>query len=530
MKLLLLTAVSLSLAVLLQGCTGQASEYGCDIGDGADVTISGNISFDRVPLNTNGGLDFSAIVSQPARGVVVQAVCNGVLRSTVSDSSGHYSFTVPANTRNLFIRARAEMRQQGVPSWNVIVSEASAPGRQVFTMDGNLFSVGRRDHVRNLHATTGWDGSQYSGPRVAAPFAILDTVYDAIQLVVNEAPTVQLPLLDIKWGADNASGTFYSNNAIWVLGHTSDSDEFDQHVIAHEWGHYLQDVSSRDESPGGSHTLARILDIRLAFSEGFGNAFSAMVTGDPVYKDSQSIRLATGFSFDIESNNCGNNRGWFNECSVQSILYDFYDPANDDALDYGFTPVYQTLTNNILQTDAFTSLFSFITPFKSQPGVNASEVDALLLGQGIAPVTDDVGSNRVLNPGTYNQLPVYVDYATDFPDSVLCNIAENGGYNGLGISRFIQFQVPATTTYTFNAIKVASEPNVTDPDVYIYHKGNIVGVGESFNKDRETLSLNLEVGKVYVLVLQEFRIYSNPDYNPAAGSADNETCFTISRT
>ncbi|MEZ5459313.1 MAG: hypothetical protein R3E65_08385 [Steroidobacteraceae bacterium] len=36
---------------------------------------------------------------------------------------------------------------------------------------------------------------------------------------------------------------------IFVLGRADiDTDEFDQHVIAHEWGHYYQDNFSRDDS------------------------------------------------------------------------------------------------------------------------------------------------------------------------------------------------------------------------------------------------------------------------------------------
>ncbi len=532
MKLFALISIGISFLLLLQGCTGKASSIACSLGNGPDVTISGTISFDRVPLNSSAALDFSATTRQPAREVVVEAVCNSRIASTVTDASGHYTLTVPANTRKLFIRARAEMVKTGSPAWNVAVSDVRSSSELIYTMDGGLFDVGGSNHTRNLHAASGWTGSDYTEPRVAAPFAILDTVYDAMQLVLAEAPGTQFPALDLKWGPDNTNGTYYASNTITVLGQSSDSDEFDAHVIAHEWGHYFQDAFSRDESPGGMHSLSRILDIRVAFSEGFGNAFSAMVTGDPLYKDSQSVSLRTGFTVDVESNLCGQSRGWFNECSVQSVLYDFYDPLNDDDFNLGFTPIYTVLTSELPQSDALTSLFSFITPFKTQPGVIPTQVDQLLLaGQSISPIADDIGSNRTLNPGTFDQLPVYVSYGTTFPpDTVLCNIGEHGGYNGLGVYRFIQFEVPATSTYIFTATKNPLESNITDPDVYIYHKGKLIGYGESFDTDTESFTVVLEAGKVYVLALQEFRNYSNPDYDPDAPNADNQTCFTISRT
>ena len=67
---------------------------------------------------------------------------------------------------------------------------------------------------------------------------------------------------------------------------TEDTDEFDQHVIAHEFGHYIENSFSRADNIGGAHGRGDKLDIRVAFGEGFGYAFSAIVLGDPVARDS----------------------------------------------------------------------------------------------------------------------------------------------------------------------------------------------------------------------------------------------------
>ncbi len=56
------------------------------------------------------------------------------------------------------------------------------------------------------------------------------------------------------------------------------------------------------------HGILEKLDPNIAFSEGWGNAFAAIATKDPIYLDS----VADPFfqtAFDIESNNYGNN-GW----------------------------------------------------------------------------------------------------------------------------------------------------------------------------------------------------------------------------
>jgi hypothetical protein len=47
-----------------------------------------------------------------------------------------------------------------------------------------------------------------------------------------------------------------------------DTDEFDTHVVVHEWGHYFESAVSRSDSPGGNHALGDLLDARLAFGEG----------------------------------------------------------------------------------------------------------------------------------------------------------------------------------------------------------------------------------------------------------------------
>lgn len=522
----------------LQACSGGGSS--CALGSAANVTVSGNVTFDRVPLLSTGQLDFNNISPQPLKGVVVEAVCNGVLVTTNTDSNGDYSLSIPGNTSGIFIRVKAQLLKAGLPSWDVSVSDESQPAAKlVFAMDGSAFDASTSDLTRNLHADSGWGGTSYNSTRVAAPFAILDTIYDAMQLVLAENTTAQFPALNVKWSASSTTGSFYTNNTISVLGRITDTDEFDEHVIAHEWGHYFQDAFSRDDSIGGRHTTGDILDIRVAFSEGFGNAFSVMVTDDVIYKDSSG--LEQGFTINIESNFCNfiirdsdgidngvDERGWFSECSVQSALYDFYDDSNEgfDVLSLGFSGIHSVMTTSIPNTAAVTSLFSFITPYKILNPGSATNIDSLLLNNhSINFITDDEGTGRALNPGDTNQLPVF---STVFPISSLCVTGENGGYNGLGVTRFVKFTVPSTDRYTFLATKLAGGLTSSDPDIVIRSKGQIIALGESTLSNMETFSVNLASGTEYVLELSEFATYGNPDYT-ATGDASDTTCFSITR-
>ena len=508
------------------GSSGSSTSTNCSLGGGANVTVSGKATFDRVGLQPSGSLDFNNISQQPVKGAVVEAICNGTLTSTNTDTNGNYSLAIPGNTSGVFIRVKAQLLKSGAPSWDVSVSDETQAAKLVFSMDGSAFSTTSSSQIRNLNASSGWNGVNYEGVRAAAPFAILDTIYDAMQIVLNENANTQFPLLDVKWSATSTSGTFYSNNTISVLGRTTDTDEFDEHVIAHEWGHYFQDAFSRDDSIGGPHSSGDVLDMRVAFSEGFGNAFSAIVTGDAVYKDSQG--LSAGFIINVESNSCSGNVGWFSECSVQSVLYDFYDVTDDgaDLLSLGFSPMYTVLTSNLPNTDALTSIFSFITPYKSVAG-NGASIDALLFtDHSIATINDDEGTGRALDPGSTVQTPVF---ETAFPVTSICLTGENGGYNGLGVTRFVQFTPSTTKSYKFVASKLSGGLASTDPDIVIRAKGQLIAFGESTVTNSETLSVTLSAGVTYVLELSEYLTYGNPNYSPSGGASDT-TCFSITQT
>lgn len=518
----------------LGACSGGGSSS-CVPGSGVNVTVSGNITFDRVPLADSGALDFPATTVEPARKIRVEAVCNSVLSSTTTDENGNYSLSVPSGTSGLLVRAKAQMLQSGNPGWDVRILDEQQAVELVFALDSSPFNVDSTVLTRNLHAPSGSDGSSYTSARRAAPFAILDTVYKSMQLVMDVNPNAVFPPLKIKWSANSSEGSFYSDRTktITILGWLNDTDEYDEHVVAHEWGHYFQDAFSRDDSIGGPHSGSDILDIRVAFSEGFGNAFSAMVLGDPLYRDSQG--LTAGFSMDIERNSCTNN-GWYNECSVQSVLYDFYDTDNDggnDIFDLGFDEIHQVLVDadKLRDSEAFTSLFSFINAFKRLPTMDGLEtaVDNLLNEQSISvSIIDDYGADASVAGGSDIPLPPYLLGTDVFAGTEVCSSRVHGGYNGLGVSRYVRFTVPSNTNYTFEAQRVDGL-NPADPDMYLYHKGQLLAVGESWNENSESFSVYLQTGRDYILELREYA-YTDPDLAPTSPTATTETCFTLTRT
>lgn len=104
--------------------------------------------------------------------------------------------------------------------------------------------------------------------------------------------------VSVYWKAGFNPYTYYSASApslsfyvpgerkLYILGgkngnvRTVDTDHFDDSVILHEYGHFLEDVYGHSDSPGGSHNGNFIIDPRLAWSEGFANYFQSAVLSD----------------------------------------------------------------------------------------------------------------------------------------------------------------------------------------------------------------------------------------------------------
>src|SRR4029450_5511629 len=124
------------------------------------------------------------------------------------------------------------------------------------------------------------------------------------------------PARTISWSIRNTKkrgnpaqgliGTSYfdpANNRAFILGDRSrDSDEFDDSVIVHEYGHMLAARFSRDDSPGASHGVGDMLDPRVAWSEGWANFFSCMVRNDQFFRDSMGPNGGDILKYDLEDN------------------------------------------------------------------------------------------------------------------------------------------------------------------------------------------------------------------------------------
>ncbi len=512
----------------------------------ATVAVSGKVTFDKVPGNATGiGLDYPGIINSPARGVLVEAVQvsnrTTVAASTSTDAGGNFTLNVPSNT-NLFLRAKAEMLRTGTPGWHFRVLDNTA-SNALWAINGADFSSGAVNSTRNLNASSGWNGSSYASTRAAAPFAILDTVYKAYTLVLGVNAAAVFPDLELYWSKNNkpsasftaATGDIETTQfnpaipanqtkaAIYILGDENvDTDEYDDSVIAHEWGHYFQDSFSRDDSFGGAHALSDQLDLRVAFSEGWGDAFSGMASGKTLYQDAQGPGQANGSCSGLESNSpvaCGApaNLGWYNELSVARVLFDVFDSASDgvDTVNLGFGPIFTVMNNEMKTTRALTSIYVFGAALKSRNPSDSAGIDALLHAQDIATVSpnfDAYGSGETNNAGDPTVVPVYAALSAPGSLSNVCSNTNFGTDNKLGVSKYLKFTLSAARSVTFTATGASG----ADPDLVVYGPGFLVS-GEKTGTT-ETLTTSLGAGD-YVLEIYE---YSNTTTTPLGN-----TCFTV---
>lgn len=505
-----------------------------------DVTVSGSLMFERVPLNPNtNGLDYNNSFNQPIRGAIVQLLgANGaVLQTARADETGRYSFTVTSDTQ-VRVSVRAELLETGANDFDVQVRDNTS-GNAIYVLQGALESVGRTDQTRDLFAASGWGGTSYTSTRAAAPFALLDTIYGSIQDFIVIDPTLNFPAFDVLWSINNrpergdvSEGEIGSSSftvsqgvpTIRIVGQANnDTDEYDPHVVTHEFGHYIENQLSRSDSLGGPHSLSNRLDPRVAFSEGWGNALSGILTGDPIYRDSGGRSQAGGFGFNIESNNV-RNPGWFSEASVQSILYDIFDSSDDgaDQISLGLTPLYDTFLSDEYQSvDVAATIFSYLDVLERQPGIDAESIRSLKREQQIFG-TGPLGIGETNDGRLATNLPVYRPISADGNPVVICSVNDNGIFNRLGNRLFLVFDVAQSRSFSFDMQRI-SGPTGRDPDFRIFNQGRIVGGGISPDRDRETANITLPAGRFMISALDDFNVRINDEDEDGADSCFNLT-------
>ncbi len=531
------------------------------------VTVTGKVNFEFVPPNAVcRGLDFGSTFEKPIRGATVQLIDTGslaVLATTQSDDNGDYTFADIDPDTMVRLRIRAELKKTtGASRWDVEVRDnydiSGAPpllgSRPLYVVEGSNFDTGSPSVLlQDVTARTGWDGASYTGDRSAAPFAILDSFYTAMKFIESVDPDVFFSPLDAFWSVNNTSlvsgdidagelgGSFYSGgiDSLFLVGDAaSDTEEFDDHVIVHEWGHYFEDNLSRSDSFGGPHSIGQLLDPRLAFGEGWATALAGMALDDHLYCDTGAAGSDSGFGIGAESGSYDAS-GWYDEISVLRFIYDLFD-ANDEGGDpgsIGFEPIYAVMTGPQASTDAFTTIFSFAYELRmTLTPAEQTLLDAQLVREDMTPGFDRWGVGEANTAGgAADVIPIYTDITADGTILPICvNSQFDSGRDGnkLTENRFLRVTVPLTDQYDVTMTTTTPTPitpdtedrDQSDPDIYIFNGPQFVAAGTSPDENAETLRTpTLQAGTTYIAAIEDWRF----DDDMAPSGYPDRICFDV---
>jgi hypothetical protein len=335
---------------------------------GTTVTIQGSATFHARQIFDNGngdsGLGAAPGTAFPIRFAEIQVLRTdgSVAQCAQTDASGHFSFTLVKgnNAYTIAIYSRTPASDT-----HAHVSVLNRPSQnQLYSVQGAVIAKGDTD-IGVLDAPV-------TGNVLGGAFNIMDQIIRAnlfLQTIAGHCSQVftgcqdftVAPKVSAFWMKGFDPGSYFGGGIplsyylphearLFILGglngdvDASDTDQFDNSVIVHEYGHFLEDNVFATSSPGGPHDGDAIVDPRLAWSEGWGDFIQAAVLGVPTYQDTYgNANGSTGFYYDadIETPHVGNDypssmgEGNFREFSVARFLWDTIDNTPSEAR-FGF--------------------------------------------------------------------------------------------------------------------------------------------------------------------------------------------------
>lgn len=359
------------------------------------VSVSGHATYQFRPYNGSGlgnidttgnPIRFAEVIAYNQNGSIVQ--CGE------TDLNGDYSMLLPNSTATHTIRIFSRGSNSNVNASVLNCPEENTPYYIETTV------------VPSSTPITGIDlqaDAANSGTMLGAAFNIFDQIVNANEFLRAQVSNCTFtgctdftvaPKVQAYWTKgfnpnnyfDDSSGiSFYipGYSRLFILGgingdiYNMDTDHFDNSIIIHEYGHFLEDVFSVSDSPGGSHGGNAIIDPRLAWSEGWGNFIQAAVRNQARYRDTQGTPNTSNptstssyiFNIPIESPSLtcsvGSTtpgcdipefayEGNFREFSVTRLLWDVYDQnitnpdsTGDESINNDFDEIWASITSNL---------------------------------------------------------------------------------------------------------------------------------------------------------------------------------------
>jgi len=537
---------------------GSDSSQQDDAGQsGGTGTLTLSITYEDVPAVCDPGcrLNYSGSLFRPVRFAeveIIDATTNekieaiGPLRT---DGEGKVSVELE-NGRTVMARTIASSKGQlGGVSWDIGVFDnqgssaiAAYPLHSVVSQE----IVIEADQQLMIQLGSGWSNGSYTNPRVSAPFAILDQMVANSEFFAGTGFPLELPKLRVHWSTKNRPDSssietsFYANQSLWILGDANvDTDEFDDHVLVHEWIHYLLDSFSIDTSIGGPHGLEEPLDARVAYSEGVATALSCLILGDPSYRDIFGLSQGSGFDVSCEREAIPISApGWFSEISVIRFIYDLFDSqSNETGEDVAIAPtamanvLFERMVNQ--NKGSATTIFSLIAAVIQEAPEDAKEIllqaNTHEIANGLSEV-DVFGTGETNDAARYQTslgevtefaLPIYTSVRVGEEPITICQDDIIGTPNKLSNRRLVTFSIASSGVYEvlLEATSSGDSGSAQDPDFYVYSGEDLIGFGESPAQNSERTELDLSDGNYWMEVL---------DDNLVNGTRVGQSCQALS--
>lgn len=459
LRILLLLVCLLPVACGSGGSSGSGTPSpvdDCIVGDGPEVSVTGTVTYQRLVLSS-GGLG-PALELRPARYVDVQVriVGGGTCYGTGStDASGDFTlFVRPPAGSTLEVWAFSRTNQDA--ERRVTVHDALPPSSNSH-MDSNLFTWTSASFSAGSATPVVLEipyNRSSTSSRPSIGFGTLDvlvTCSEAIRLATGSAP----PLCHAytRLGNNGATGTsFYSDTsrALTLLGGASgnldgsDTDYFDDGVIAHEYHHFIEYHLAHTLTRGGSHA-GEELEPNFSWSEGQATGFGCLLRATPAYVDTYGTSGGGVFISQSAENWSQSVRGIGGEETVAELVWDLGDGGggpNDTDGDVAALPLGQLLS----------AFFGFST--SSDAPYIGLFLDRLRGAGSIS--TADLGTLMVTPENQQIAYPLVGDDVWPIPLAVpgaatgTCDATTGNRCRGLDASRWYGFTLGATQTLTFD--------------------------------------------------------------------------------
>jgi hypothetical protein len=465
---------------------------------GSLIRRQGQAMYQKVEV-TEAGLDPSRIVAVPIRNARVEVFdpqTDRVLSVAETDDQGWFLIGVP-NLGGLTLRVVSRLR-----SADVRVLDNTAANRPPYILAKTIDDPGNTAEILNLIDTT----------RQAGAFNILDDVQRGNAFAAQADSQFVPPPLTIYWSQNNDESvlskltggliktTFFNlaTNTAYVLGDRgSDSDEFDDSVILHEYAHMLAARFSRDDSPGGPHMTGDTLDPRLAWSEGWANFFSAAVRGTATYLDSKGPGVPS-VRFDLEDNvPPGDRPGYWSEASVGGLLWDLVDENadKDDLAQLPFASIWAAFTD--LRNVRYVYLPFFLESFLARNPGSSEALRTMVVARSI-------DFQPEVRPSVVNPFPRPIGTGLNEFKQGRVDSLTSRRTNLSNSAHFYSFTTTGgTATITLNIEGLGGgNPNSNDLDLFLYDgNGRRLEISDrALNGQPELINLVIPAGTYYLEV------------------------------